>query len=176
MHFSNIIPWVTTFSLKAIVDSVKFDILLAPNYALLQTDKIRRQHQMLLSKFNLTSTWADLRPYSCSFCETVVDFIQKKNEIIHSAIRLAKFWMHSLVLIDHRYGYSFATELIICYASKLLEERNITLGVSNIFNEFLRQLYNWQSLHAYWTDYYTIDHIPSRLQDWKFLKFMNSSS
>ena len=86
-------------SLKASVNKVGFDILLATKYVVggpQQSNKRKEQHRVLLSKFDPErSTWKDTKPYSCGFCETVVEFIQNQSEIVHSAIRLAKFWMHT---------------------------------------------------------------------------------
>ena len=153
-------------SLKASVNKVGFDILLATNYVVggpHQPNKRREQHRALLSKFNPeTSTWKDTKPYSCGFCETVVDFIQNQNEIVHSAIRLAKFWMWTLVLLDHRHGFSYATELLIAHAAKVLTGRFDELSVPSIFNEYLKQIVNWQQLKAFWTEYYTENQISSR--------------
>ena len=152
--------------LKASVNKVGFDILLATNYVVggpHQPNKRREQHRALLSKFNPeTSTWKDTKPYSCGFCETVVDFIQNQNEIVHSAIRLAKFWMYTLVLLDHRHGFSYATELLIAHAAKVLTSRFDELSVPSIFNEYLKQIVNWQQLKAFWTEYYTENQISSR--------------
>ena len=152
--------------LKASVNKVGFDILLATNYAVggpHQLNKRREQHRALLSKFDPDrSTWRDTKPYSCGFGETVVEFIQSQSEIVHSAIRLAKFWMYTLVLLDHRHGYSYATELLITHAAKVLTSRFEDHSVPSIFNEYLRQLVNWKQLRAYWTDYYTENQISSR--------------
>lgn len=153
------------YSLKCNVLGVSFDILLAANLVAKTSGESprRAQHKQLLSLFSSPSTtFKDVRPYSCAFCETTVDFIKNQDDIVHSAIRLAKLWLKSLVFADHRYGLSFGDELLIVHAAEgVRKEHGIAYSVLLVFNAFLRKLVDWQSLVAYWTTYYDKELIPA---------------
>jgi hypothetical protein len=166
LNFQNFIVLnKSPFSLKCKIDHVDFDILLAPNLIpphSVSASPQEIQHKQLMTKFNVPSTsYSNIRPYSTAFCESIVHFIRSQDEIVHSVIRLAKIWKNTLIWNEQKYGMSFGIELLVCHTAEKLREKEVTLTVELVFQSFLQQLIDWQSLKAFWTLYYTKEMISA---------------
>lgn len=160
LNFDNYVGgFISEYCLQTTIQGVQFDILLATNLvpSIPQKNPIRAQRKGIFAKFSNPETrYSDVRPYSA-------DFIRSQPEIVHSAIRLAKFWLKTLVWFDGKAerGLSYMTELLICRCFELCRE---CLGrdpnMLEILDTFFRQLVDWDKINIFWTLYYDESSIP----------------
>jgi hypothetical protein len=149
-------------ALQATIDGFDFDIVPAVNYS----QDPEKQRRIALEKIqSLPHPVKDGYRYSSSLSETQVDFVKKQSQFTHQLIRLAKYWMHSLLIKEYILGRSTLIELIAICASQVeastvgKESSPFVLSTSpsmtRAFKQFLTCMSNFHQLNIiFQTPYY----------------------
>ena len=149
-------------ALQATIDGFDFDIVPAVNYS----QDTEEQRSMAFEKIkSLANPVRDGYRYSSSLSETQVDFVKLQSPFTHQLIRLAKYWMYSLLIKEYISGRSSLIELIAIYASQVeastvgKESSPYVLStrplMTRAFKQFLTCMSNFHQLNiVFETTYY----------------------
>lgn len=110
-------------ALQATIDGFDFDIVPAVNYS---QDPDEQRNMALAQIMRLKNPSIDGYKFSSSLSETQVDFIKNQSQFAHRLIRLAKYWMHSLLIKEYISGKSSLIELI---AVRAAQDEESTVGL-----------------------------------------------